>query len=132
MSEKCAVPHFKCVLTYFKQTHRLFSVTYLSLNQALTHLRESLGFPLEMIAKDFHAIPALIEPRWIIGLSVHRDGVCAKSGGNMAVDFPGVGSFRIEFGPILRTLDSLTLTTFPSPSSTSILNSSDLRQGSPH
>ena len=29
MSDKCTVPHFMCVLTYFKQTHLFFSVTYL-------------------------------------------------------------------------------------------------------
>ena len=29
MSDKCAVPHFKFVLTYFKQTQRFFLVTYL-------------------------------------------------------------------------------------------------------
>ena len=65
---------------------------------------ESLGFLLDVIGKDFHTILASIEPQWILDLSVCKGGVHAKSGGNVAVDFPGIGSFRTEFSLILQTL----------------------------
>ena len=45
-----------------------------------------------------HAILALIELWRIINLSVRKGGAHAKFGGNVTVDFPDVGSFRIEFG----------------------------------
>ena len=68
------------------------------------HIVESLGFLLNVIAKDFHAVLCLIKPLWILDLSIHTSGVHTKSGGDVAVDFPGVGGFRIEFSLILQTL----------------------------
>ena len=47
---------------------------------------EFLGFLLHVIAKDFHAILALIEPQRIIDLSICKCDVSAESRGNMAVD----------------------------------------------
>ena len=62
---------------------------------------EPPGFLLDVIAKDFHAILASIEPQQILDLSVCKGGVCTKSDGNMAVDFLGVESFWIELSLIL-------------------------------
>ena len=67
---------------------------------------KSLGFFLEMIANDFHAILAPIEFPWMIDLSIHKGGVSTESGGNVAVDFPSAGSFRIEFSLTLRNLET--------------------------
>ena len=70
------------------------------------HMVESLGFLLDVITKDFHAILASKELQQTINLSIHESGLHAKSRGNMAVNFPGIGSFRIEVSLILQTLEN--------------------------
>ena len=59
-----------------------------------------------MIVEDLYEILASIEPQQIIDLSVCKGGIHAKSGGSMVVDFSCTGSFRIEFGLILQTLEN--------------------------
>ena len=53
---------------------------------------ESLGFLLDVLAKDLYAIPASIEPQRIHDLSIHKDGIRAESRGNVEVDFFCVGA----------------------------------------
>ena len=65
------------------------------------HVIESLGFLLDVTAKDFHAVLVSIGPPQIFNLCVHKHCISTESGGNVAVDFSDIGSFRIEFGLIL-------------------------------
>ena len=59
---------------------------------------------LHVIATDSHAILASIEPHRILDLSVRKGGISTAFGGNAAVDFFHIGSFRIKFSLILQTL----------------------------
>ena len=65
------------------------------------HVVESLCFLFYVIAKDLHAILASTEPQQIIDLSVHKGGIITESRGNVAVIFPGVRIFGMQFGLIL-------------------------------
>ena len=62
---------------------------------------EPLGFLLKVIAKDFYAILASIEPQRILDLSKRKGGIHAKSGGNLIVDYSHVGAWRIRISLFL-------------------------------
>ena len=40
---------------------------------------ESIGFLLDVIAKDFHAVLASIEPQWMLDLSLFKGGISTES-----------------------------------------------------
>ena len=56
------------------------------------HMVESFSFLLDVIAKDFHTILALIEPQQILDLSVHKHSISTESGGNVVIDISRVGA----------------------------------------